>query len=242
MIGLEETYNVLVEKNKIENKYHQLIASEKPKGINIIAVLIILFAIGCIAIMGFWIMEIIRPYTNYSTSIFIKVGNTILGIILMVITAIVYTAILLIVGVILKVINIIIFFFIRKTDSHRQKVGNINKEKVALELEYQRLNTLLYDSIVPDDYKSLDAVEFMGKCINQGRANTIGDAINLYVSECQHNQKLEIMRENQRINEQKQRIHEKEINTLKKEVAKANRTAREAKGTASLVQIRSLFK
>jgi hypothetical protein len=242
MISVEETYNILVKKNKIENKYSQLIASGKPKGINIILVLVVLLSIGCIAITGLWIIEIIKHFPTYNTSIFTKIGTTILEIILMVVTLVVYAVVLLIVGIVLKIINVFICFFIRKTDSYKQKLTNINKEKESLEIEYQRLNTLLSESIIPHEYRHVDAVEFIGKCINQGRAHTIGDAINLYVSECQHYQRLEAMRENQRINEQKQHAYEKEISTLKKEVIKANRTAREAKSTASLVKIRSFFK
>jgi len=241
MISLDETHDILVQKNKMEQEYSALIASEKPKGINVLIVVRILFIIGCLAIVGFWIYEIIKSF-DINTSLFMKAGNTIMGAIFMVVSAIVYTIVVIIIGLILKMMNVIIQFFIKKTDSYKQKIHIIQQNKEVLETEYQRLDMILSESIVPYDYRELVAVEFIQKSLGSGRANDIQESINLYIAECQHQELVNTIQENQRMNEQKHITYQQEISNLKREVAKAKRQAHNVESKVRLAKINSLFK
>ncbi|WP_182007303.1 hypothetical protein [Priestia aryabhattai] len=241
MISLDETHNILVQKNKMEQEYSDLIASEKPKAMNVLMIVRTFFIIGCLAIIGFWVYEIIKSF-DINTSLFMKVGNTIMGVIFMLVSAIAYTIVVIIIGLLLKMINILIQFFIKKTDSYKQKIHIIQKNKEALEREYQRLDMILSESIVPYDYRELVAVEFIQESLGAGRVNDIQEAINLYVSECQHQELMNAIQESQRMNEQKHIAFQREISNLKREVARAKRKAHNAESRVSLAKINSLFK
>lgn len=241
MVNIQQTYTILVNMDELNNEYSYLVASKKPRDIfnktktnKILHILALVF----LTIYSFNRLRMVVGIVRAQYSFFKKMSFFFSEIIQFLMVAVLILIVVFVLKLLVKIINKIFSIYKMQTTKHREKINNIDKEINNLKIKYGQFQDALSASIVPQEYRNINTVAYIIKVMNQGRATTIGEAINLYEFEKQQNEQLQTIREMENKYDQAQN----EIESLKRQVKKANKNVRTAQNKADSAYFHSFFK
>lgn len=135
-----------------------------------------------------------------------EVSSKVIAVILAIIaTPLVYLVMLLMVKILLPIFKPILRL-IKLSEDSIKSIDKLCTDKEELSKKIDDLNVSLQKSVVPRNYRGLDAMQFIMTALNDKRADNITDLINLYEEHLDSKKKENLLREirdeNQKMNRQ----------------------------------------
>ena len=79
---------------------------------------------------------------------------------------------------------------LQKSGKNKHKYATYLNEKNGILEQYKNVTTQLKRSPVPSKYQNIKILQMLVEYLRYGRANTIGEAINLFEAEARHNERI----------------------------------------------------
>ncbi len=177
---LQKTYNLLLQNQAIDKEYKMLHEASVP---NLYYLGFFIMSLITYGLIMFEVINVLDSLQEYIP----KKGNAFL--------------ILLLLGFYFGIFIVVILFFMSYIPNKIrkglvQKKLALNKEKIETLVEVYRKNKNYLDnnSIVPNAYQYFYALEWLIRLIENKRADTLKEAINLFESDQQHIEKMNELR------------------------------------------------